>query len=176
MHRRGRVPRRGGSRMSSHKVAALVSSEMASVIPNLLAEICQTLSNRGSQNNREIGHNGETRHPCNFKHFNSCNPFKFPGSKGVTSLLQWFESIENTFTYSKYPEALKVRYGTSVFQDRALTWWNGIKRDKGEANILAMTWDEVKQHMIKKFCPQTELQKLEEEFWNLKQEGGDHLA
>ncbi|KAD3642175.1 hypothetical protein E3N88_31399 [Mikania micrantha] len=74
------------------------------------------------------------------------------------------------------PDDLRVQYGTSVFQKRALTWWNGEKRNRGAEVALALTWDEVKTLMTEEFCPRNEMKKLEEEFWNLTQDSGENLA
>ncbi|KAD3640275.1 hypothetical protein E3N88_29498 [Mikania micrantha] len=112
---------------------------------------------------------------CTFKHFNSCNQLKFTGSETATGLLQWFESMENTFINSDCPDNLKVHYATSVFQKRALTWWNGEKRTRGVDAALALTWTEVKNLMTTEFCPRSEMRKLETEFWELKQDSGENV-
>ncbi|KAD3337196.1 hypothetical protein E3N88_32716 [Mikania micrantha] len=84
--------------------------------------------------------------------------------------------MESTFLHSDCPENLKVRYATSVYQKRALTWWNTEKRTRGAETALALTWDEVKRLMTEEFCPRNEMMKLESEFWNLKQDSGENLA
>ncbi|KAI3742441.1 hypothetical protein L1987_60123 [Smallanthus sonchifolius] len=109
-------------------------------------------------------------------HFNSCNPLKFYGTEAATGLLQWFESIENTFLNSDCPDNLRVRHATSVLQKRALTWWNGEKRNRGVDVAMALPWDEVKRLMTEEFCPRNEVKKLEAEFWDLAQDGGESLA
>lgn len=160
--------RRSGT--SGRKLAAQIARQMAAVIPNMVAQIHQTLNT--NQNNQ-----GNTNPPrCTFKHFNSCNPPKYNGSEGATGLLQWYESMENTFLNSDCPEDLKVRYATSVFQKRALTWWNGEKRTRGMEAAMALSWDEVKNLMTREFCPRNETKKLEAEFWDLKQDSGENLA
>ncbi|KAI3704632.1 hypothetical protein L1987_74858 [Smallanthus sonchifolius] len=110
---------------------------MATILPTMVNQLIQNVAPRNPA--------------CTFKHFNSCNPTKFYGNEGATGLLQWFESIEGTFINAACPENLKVRYATSVFQKRALTWWNGEKRNRG-------------------------IEKLEAEFWDLKQDSGESLA
>ncbi|KAI3799826.1 hypothetical protein L1987_35130 [Smallanthus sonchifolius] len=125
----------------------------------------------------QLNQNAAPRNPaCTFKHFNSCNPTKFYGNEGATGLLQWFESIEGTFINVDCPENLKVRYATSVFQKRALTWWNGEKRNRGIEVALALPWADVKALMTDEFCPRNEVKKLEAEFWDLKQDSGESLA
>ncbi|KAI3743372.1 hypothetical protein L1987_61079 [Smallanthus sonchifolius] len=91
-------------------------------------------------------------------------------------LLQWFESIESTFLNSDCPDDLHVRHATSVFQKRALTWWNGEKRTTGMEATMALSWDELKRTMTEEFCPRNEMKKLEAEFWDLAQDSGESLA
>ena len=64
----------------------------------------------------------------------------------------------------------------SVLQKRALTWWNGEKRNDTPEVALTLTWDEVKEHLLREFCPRNEVMKLEDEFWQLKQKSGDNGA
>ena len=40
----------------------------------------------------------------------------------------------------------------------------------GETAAYAMTWDELKDLMRKRYCSRAEVQKLETELWNLKME------
>ncbi|KAI3814357.1 hypothetical protein L1987_19110 [Smallanthus sonchifolius] len=95
---------------------------------------------------------------------------------GATGLLQWFESIENTFLNSDCPDNLRFRHATSVLQKRALTWWNGEKRTRGVEVAMALPWDEVNRVMTEEFCPRNEVNKLEAEFWDLAHDGGESLA
>ncbi|KAI3821419.1 hypothetical protein L1987_08987 [Smallanthus sonchifolius] len=41
---------------------------------------------------------------------------------------------------------------------------------------MALPWDEVKRLMTEEFCPRNEVKKLEAEFWDLAQDGGESLA
>ncbi|KAK1424225.1 hypothetical protein QVD17_19546 [Tagetes erecta] len=154
-------------RNSSRRIASIVAREVAAVIPTLLNHL-NNGTNGGGANTPPLG--------CSFKKFSSCNPTKFNGTEGATSLLQWFESTENTFLNSECPDNLKVRHAASVLQKRALTWWNGEKRTRGVDAAMALSWDQFKDLMTKEFCPRNEIKKLEAEFWDLAQEGGENLA
>ncbi|KAD5318131.1 hypothetical protein E3N88_18077 [Mikania micrantha] len=120
-----------------------------------LATLIIGLVNQLTQANQTLNQNRGVANPpiCTFKHLNSCYPHKFTGSETATGLLQWFESMENTFINSDCPENLKVRYATSVFQKRALTWCNGKKRTRGVDAALALMWTEVKNLITTEFCP-----------------------
>lgn len=151
------------------KMASLIAEQIANVLPAMVTGLSQSLSNASATN-------GSGVRTCTFKHFKSCDPVKYAGTEGATGLLQWFESIENTFINSECPNELRVRHATSMFHEQALTWWNAEKAKRGAEVALALPWDEVKELMVKKFCPRNEIRKLEIEFWDLKQEGGDCLA
>jgi hypothetical protein len=110
------------------------------------------------------------------KHFTSCHPPKYSGRDGATALLQWFEGMENTFMISECPEHLKVRYASSIFSKRALTWWNGQRITLGLEGTMELSWAEFKRLMLEEFCPENEIAKLEEEFHGLKQQGGDNSS
>ncbi|KAI3712434.1 hypothetical protein L1987_70990 [Smallanthus sonchifolius] len=165
--------------------AANTNTDIAAILAQLVTQLTQanstTNGNNGgngsnSGNAGNGGNGGNNPSQCTFKHFNSCNPLKFYGTEGATGLFQWFESIENTFLNSDCPDNLHVRHATSVLQKRALTWWNGEKRNKGVDVAMALPWNEVKRLMTEEFCPRNEVKKLEAEFWDLAQDSGENLA
>ncbi|XP_076956145.1 uncharacterized protein LOC143631195 [Bidens hawaiensis] len=110
------------------------------------------------------------------KQFTNANPTDYFGTKGATTLLQWFEHMESVFLHSACPDDKKTTYVSSVFKSSALTWWTSKKRDLGGEVAMALPWDDLKKLMLDQFYPKHELRKLEKEFWNLKQEGGDNTA
>ena len=146
---------------------------MVAVLPNLI----EMMKPSDSDDNKTPPPSLPPAPPvCTFKHFNTCGPVKFSGTEGATGLLQWYESIENTFTNNNCPNHLQKQYATSVFQKGALTWWSTVKRSRGPEIALALPWEEFKALMTKKFCPRSEYKKLEVEFWELKQDSGEGLA
>ncbi|XP_022024476.1 uncharacterized protein LOC110924792 [Helianthus annuus] len=112
----------------------------------------------------------------NYKHFVSYNPKPFTGSDGVTAMLEWFDNIEVTFINNECPEHLKTRIATGVFQGRALEWWTNERNIRSNDEAYALPWAKVRELMMLEFCPPHEQQKLEDEFWHLKQVGDDNLA
>ncbi|KAI3808339.1 hypothetical protein L1987_24288 [Smallanthus sonchifolius] len=132
------------------------NTNLATLLTQLVTQLTQANNNNngnasGSANTG--GGSGADPPQCTFKHFNSCNPLTFYGTEGATGLLQWFESIENTFLNSDCPDNLRVRHATSIFQKRALTWWNGEKRTRGLDVEMALPWEELKRVMTEEFCP-----------------------
>ncbi|KAJ0532443.1 hypothetical protein HanIR_Chr09g0396931 [Helianthus annuus] len=118
-----RMPPRRENQIPIEDLAAVITQQMTAAIPNIVAQCNQALNNNNA--------------PCNFKTFNSAKPSKFSGSQGATALLQWFESLESTFKHVQCPNERKVDFASSVFEKRALTWWNGVMRDSGTDVALA---------------------------------------
>nr|GFC87643.1 reverse transcriptase domain-containing protein [Tanacetum cinerariifolium] len=58
-------------------------------------------------------------------------------------------------------------------QGSALTWWNSHMRAVGQDVAYAMPWAALKRMITSRYCPRSEIQKLESEFWNLKVKGLD---
>ncbi|XP_021975357.1 uncharacterized protein LOC110870488 [Helianthus annuus] len=59
---------------------------------------------------------------------------------------------------------------------RALDWWTAEQNRRGNDASYGLSWEELKEVMMKEFCPPHELQKLENEFWGINQEGGDNAG
>ncbi|GJY30648.1 putative reverse transcriptase domain-containing protein [Tanacetum coccineum] len=72
-----------------------------------------------------------------------CQPLNFKGTEGVVELTQWVEKMEI----------------------------NSHVRTVGNDITYAMTWAELKKKMTDKYCPRTEIKKLEVELWELKVKG-----
>ena len=156
------MPPRRDNQIPNEELAAIITQQMTAAIPNIVAQCNQALNNNNA--------------PCNFKTFNSAKPSKFSGTQGATALLQWFESLESTFRHVQCPNERKVDFASSVFEKRALTWWNGVMRDRGADVALAQMWEELRALMMKEFCPRHEIRALEREFDDLKQDSGEHRA
>ncbi|GJU60496.1 reverse transcriptase domain-containing protein [Tanacetum coccineum] len=107
-----------------------------------------------SNPNRNIGPTGTpVAKTGNYKEFVSCQPFFFNGMEGAVSLIRWFEQTESVFSHSHCAEENKVTYDTD------------------QANQI--TWTELKRLLTDKYCPQTEVKKIEDEFYNLVVKGND---
>ncbi|GJU31742.1 putative reverse transcriptase domain-containing protein [Tanacetum coccineum] len=88
-------------------------------------------------------------------------------------LCQWFEKLESVFRISDCKERDKVKFATATLQGRALTWWNGRIASMGIDAANGTPWTEVRKWMTEEFCPQSVLQRLEQELYNLKLKGTD---
>ncbi|GJV92432.1 reverse transcriptase domain-containing protein [Tanacetum coccineum] len=110
----------------------------------------------------------------NYKEFVSCQPFYFNGTEGAVGLIRWFERTESVFSRSNCAEENKVTFATGTLTDDALSWWNAYAQPIGINQSNQITWTELKRLLTNKYYPQTEVKKMEDEFYNLVVKGNDH--
>ncbi|GKE35540.1 reverse transcriptase domain-containing protein, partial [Tanacetum coccineum] len=96
----------------------------------------------------------------NYKEFVSCQPFYFNGTEGAVDLIRWFERTESVFS-------------TGTLADDALSWWNSYAQPIGIDQANRITCTELKRLLTNKYCPRTEVRKMEDEFYNLTVKGDD---
>ncbi|GJT00887.1 reverse transcriptase domain-containing protein [Tanacetum coccineum] len=84
---------------------------------------------------------------CTYKDFMSCQPSYFNGTEGAIGLICWFERTESVFSLSNCTEDWKVKFATA--------------------------WTELKRLLTNKYCPRTDVKKMEDEFYNLVVKGND---
>ncbi|GJU53428.1 reverse transcriptase domain-containing protein [Tanacetum coccineum] len=110
---------------------------------------------------------------CSYKEFMSCQPINFKGTEGVVGLIRWFERTESVFSRSNCIEDCKVNVCYRDITEEALSWWNYFAQPIGIEEAYKITWVEFKKLLIKKYCPRTEVQKMEDEFYHLTVKGND---
>ncbi|GJV28500.1 reverse transcriptase domain-containing protein [Tanacetum coccineum] len=113
---------------------------------------------------------------CTYQDFMKCQPLFFKGTEGVVKLTQWFERMETVFRISNCTVENQIKFSTCTLLGVALTWWNSHVRTVGHDVAYAMTWTDLKKKMTDKYCPRSEIKKLEVELWNLKVKGTDVLG
>ncbi|GJX52304.1 putative reverse transcriptase domain-containing protein [Tanacetum coccineum] len=109
----------------------------------------------------------------NYKEFISCQPFYFNGTEGAVGLIRWFERTELVFSRSRCAKENKVTFATGTLTDDALSWWNAYAQPMGIEQANQITWTELKRLLTNKYCPRTEIKKMEEELYNLIVKGND---
>ncbi|PWA72441.1 reverse transcriptase domain-containing protein [Artemisia annua] len=109
----------------------------------------------------------------NYKKFMSCQPFNFKGTEGAIGLIHWFERCESVFSRSNCTEDCRVKFATGTLTEEALSWWNSYAQPIGIEEAYKITWTEFKNLMFKKYCPRTEVKKMEDELYNLTVKGND---
>ncbi|GJS45944.1 putative reverse transcriptase domain-containing protein [Tanacetum coccineum] len=113
---------------------------------------------------------------CSYPDFMKCQPLNFKGTEGIVGSSQWIEKMESVFHISGCVVENQVKFATCTLLGTALTWWNGHMRTLGHDAAYAMTWGTFKKKLMDKYCPNSEIKKLEIELWNLKVRGNDVAA
>ncbi|GKA54948.1 reverse transcriptase domain-containing protein [Tanacetum coccineum] len=113
---------------------------------------------------------------CTYPDFMKCQPLNFKGTKGVIELTQWIEKMETVFRISNCYVENQIKFSTFTLLRNALTWWNSHVRTAGNDIAYSMTWTELKKKMADKYCPRTEIKKLEVKLWELKVKGTDVIG
>ncbi|GKF76194.1 hypothetical protein Tco_0225638, partial [Tanacetum coccineum] len=75
-------------------------------------------------------------------------PYTFNGTKGVVGLRRWIEKVEQVFEACKCAEEDNVMFAASIFEGRALTWWNGNVHTLGLVNANRIPWTEVGESQL----------------------------
>nr|GEV85098.1 reverse transcriptase domain-containing protein [Tanacetum cinerariifolium] len=94
-------------------------------------------------------------------------------NRNTVGLIRWFERTKSVFSSSRCAEENKVTFATGTLTDDALSWWNAYAQPMGIKQANQITWTELKRILANKYCPQTEIKKIEEELYNLTVKGND---
>ncbi|GJZ99265.1 hypothetical protein Tco_0671816 [Tanacetum coccineum] len=70
--------------------------------------------------------------------------------------------LNRYFSRSNYFEKNKVKFAINTLTEEALFWWNSFAQPIRVEEAYKITWSEFKRLLIKKYCPQTEIKKMEE--------------
>ncbi|KAL4564493.1 hypothetical protein LXL04_028557 [Taraxacum kok-saghyz] len=149
-------------------IEAMVDERVAAALANYESQRQQSLDQGGGS--------GGNPKPCSYKDFLNCKPESFYGDGGVIELTRWFEKTESVFAISSCTADCKVKFAASMFMDAALTWWNGNIQVMSLPIANALTWEELKVMLLEEYCPRSEVQNLEQEFWNLTMKGSEIQA
>nr|GEU88955.1 reverse transcriptase domain-containing protein [Tanacetum cinerariifolium] len=149
--------------MTQPTIRQLISVGIAAALEALAI----TMENTNNPN-RNLG-SRETRvaKRGNYKEFISCQPFYFNCTKGAVGLIRWFERTESVFSCSKCAEEDRVTFATGTLTNDALSWWNAYAHPIGVEQANKIGWTELKRLLTNKYCPRTEIKKMEDEFYNL---------
>nr|GEU62855.1 hypothetical protein [Tanacetum cinerariifolium] len=84
-------------------------------------------------------------------------------------------NMENTDLFSRRncTEDCKVKFATGNLTEDALSWWNSYAKPIGIEQADKIAWSELKRLLSNKYCPRTEVKKMEDEFYNLVMKGND---
>ncbi|GJX25671.1 reverse transcriptase domain-containing protein, partial [Tanacetum coccineum] len=68
---------------------------------------------------------------------------------------------------------LQDSQNTGTLTNDALSWWNAYAQPMGIEQANQITWTELKRLLTNKYCPRTEIRKMEEELYSLIVKGND---
>nr|GEV38311.1 reverse transcriptase domain-containing protein [Tanacetum cinerariifolium] len=103
----------------------------------------------------------------------SCQPFYFNGTEGAVGLIHWFEQTKSVFSHSSCTKDCKMKFATGTLTEDALSWWNFYAKPIGIVQANKITWTKLKRLLTNKYCPRTEVKKMEDGFYNLVVKGND---
>ena len=66
-----------------------------------------------------------------------------------------------------------MKYAARTFASTAPSWWDEHVQMIDITAANPMSWDELKTMMLDEYCPRSEVQNLEQEFWNLTIKGSE---
>ncbi|GJR39347.1 putative reverse transcriptase domain-containing protein [Tanacetum coccineum] len=135
--------------MSDAAIKALIAQGVADALADYEA-------NRGSGNGHDNHNSGS-------------------GDGRTPHLARWFEKTESVFHISNCIVECQIKYATCTLLGSALTWWNFHIRAIGHDAAYGMPWRTLMKMMTDKYCPRSEIKKLEIELWNLKVKESDHV-
>nr|GEY22553.1 reverse transcriptase domain-containing protein [Tanacetum cinerariifolium] len=61
----------------------------------------------------------------------------------------------------------RVTFATGTLTNDALSWWNAYAQPNGIVQAKKIGWTKLKRLLTNKYCPRTEIKKMEDEFYNL---------
>nr|GEX26505.1 reverse transcriptase domain-containing protein [Tanacetum cinerariifolium] len=130
-------------------------------------------ANMANTNNTTRPRETPVARKCTYQEFMSCQPFYFNGTEGAIGLIHWFEQNESVFSRSNCTEDCKAKFATGTPTEDALSWWNSYAKPIGIEKADKIAWTELKRLLTNKYCPHTEVKKMEDEFYNLVVKGND---
>ncbi|GJU17762.1 putative reverse transcriptase domain-containing protein [Tanacetum coccineum] len=165
------------NRTSTSEAPAMTQAAIRKLVADSVAAALEAQAAIMANTNNPNRNTGPTVTPVvrkgNYKEFISCQPFYFNGTEGVVGLIHWFERTESIFSHSNCSEENKVTFATGTLTDDTLSWWNAYTQPIGIEQANKITWTELKRLLTNKYCPRTEVRKMEDEFYNLTVKGND---
>ncbi|GKC93862.1 reverse transcriptase domain-containing protein [Tanacetum coccineum] len=161
-------------RMSTSEAPAMTQAAIKKLVADSVSAALEAqAANMANTDNTTRPREAHVARQCSYKEFMSCQPINFKGTEGAIGLIRWFERSESVFSRSNCTEDCKVKFATGTLTEEALSWWNSFAQPIGIEEAYKITWVEFKKLLIKKYCPRTEVQKMEDEFYHLIVKGND---
>nr|GEV33114.1 reverse transcriptase domain-containing protein [Tanacetum cinerariifolium] len=153
-------------RISTSEASALTHTAIRKQVADSIATALEAQAATMESTNNPNRNSGPRKTPvarkCTYEKFMSCQPFYFNGTKGAVGLIYWFKRTESVFSRSNCTKNNKVKFVINTLTVEALFWWNSFAQPIRVKEAYKITWSEFKRLLIKKYCPQTEIKKIEE--------------
>ncbi|GJS06900.1 reverse transcriptase domain-containing protein [Tanacetum coccineum] len=140
-------PKRTSTSEAPAMTQAAIRKLVADSVATALEAQAATMANADNTNRNTEEREAPVTRKCSYKEFMSCQPFNF--------------------------KDCKVKFATGTLTEEALSWWNSFAQPIGIEEAYKTTWVKFKKLLIKKYCPRTEVQKMEDEFYHLTVKGND---
>ncbi|GKC45745.1 reverse transcriptase domain-containing protein [Tanacetum coccineum] len=141
-------------RTSTSEALAMTQAAIKKLVADsVFAALEAQAANMANTDNTTRPREAPVARKCSYKEFMSCQPINFKGMKGAVRLIRWFERTKSVFSHSNCTEDYKVKFATE--------------------EAYKITWVEFKKLLIKKYCPRTKVQKMEDEFYHLTMKEND---
>ncbi|XP_035843924.1 uncharacterized protein LOC118490406 [Helianthus annuus] len=111
------------------------------------------------------------RKGCSCKEFMACKPPIYNGKVDPIICQRWLSDVEGVFERTHCDVGDFVAYGTGQLRNQAKDWWDNKKKEIGAEAARVMTWDEFKVPFLKHHSPKAVINRIKEEFIQLRQRG-----
>ncbi|XP_021973832.1 uncharacterized protein LOC110868626 [Helianthus annuus] len=101
----------------------------------------------------------------------ACKPPSYNGEVDPIICQRWLSDIEGVFERTHCDVSDFVAYGTGQLRGQAKDWWDNKKKEIGADAARSMTWDEFKVPFLKHHSPKAVINRIKEEFIQLRQKG-----
>nr|GEU57013.1 reverse transcriptase domain-containing protein [Tanacetum cinerariifolium] len=103
---------------------------------------------------------------CAYKEFLACNTKEYDGKGGAIVYTRWIERMESIHDMSRCRDSQRVKYTTSSFVVKALTWCNSKIRTQGQEATVGISWEDFRTLTREEFFSCNEIQKFKTELWS----------
>ncbi|KAD3067290.1 hypothetical protein E3N88_35170 [Mikania micrantha] len=103
-----------------------------------------------------------------YKDFVACKPPEFKGEVDPLLSQRWISDIEGTFETCHCDSSDEVIFAGNQLRERGKDWWELLRKEKGRDGMKDLTWAEFKELFLKRFCPQAAIDRITEEFLNMR--------
>ncbi|CAA0814798.1 Unknown protein, partial [Striga hermonthica] len=101
--------------------------------------------------------------------FQRMNAPTFAGTENPTAVLEWIKELDKIFAVLPLPDRQRVSLAAYQMKEDASDWWIDHWARRPEAELHALTWEQMKMMVRGKFLPQSFWDMMEHEFYHLQQ-------